>query len=125
MSVLRGKLLLIVLATLIIGSSITPSFAQQSTVTYNVHVNFFYASCSLSDLRVTLNDQTGRVVAATEIPDAYEVTLTYTTTTPTNFLTVHAFAQATIGSYYSVAVSGSRTITVGNGGDYWTLVQLQ
>jgi hypothetical protein len=125
MGVLRGKFLLIVLATLIVGSSITPIIAQQTTVTYSVHVDFLYASCSLSSLRITLNDQTGRVVATSQIPDAFEVTLTYSTATPTNSLTVSAFAQATIGSFYSGAVSGSRTITVGRGGDYWILVQLR
>jgi len=121
--VLKRNFLLLLLAILIIGSSITPSMAQ-SAVTYNIHVDFFYASCSLSNVLITLHDQTGRVVAETQIPDAYEVTLTYTAA-PTSSLTVTVFAQATIGSYYAGSVSGTRTIAVGNGGDYWALVQLR
>lgn len=124
MDVLKRKLLLLVLAVVIIGSSITPSIAQESAVTYNVHVDFFYAYCSLSNVLITLHDQTGRVVAETQIPDAFEVTLTYTTATPTSSLTVIVLAQASIGSYYTDSLSGSRTIAVGNGGDYWTTVQL-
>jgi hypothetical protein len=123
--VLKRNLLLLVLAILVISSSIAPSIAQESLVTYNVHVDFFYAYCSLSNLVITLGDQSGRVVASTQIPDAYEVTLTYSTVTATSSLTVTVFAQASIGSFYAGSVSGSRTIPVGNGGDYWTTVQLR
>lgn len=124
MGVLKRNFLLLVLAALVIGSSITPSIAQESAVTYNVHIDFFYAFCCPSNLQITLDDQTGRIVAVTQIPDPYEVTLTYRTTTPTSFLTVTVVAQANIGSYYAGSVSGSRTIAVGSGGDYWTIVQL-
>jgi hypothetical protein len=118
------RTLLFLLATLIIASPITPSMAQGSSVTYNVHIDFFYPYCSLSNLLITLHDQTGRVVAATQIPDAFEVTLTYTTASPTSSITVTVFAQASIGSYDASSVSGTRTIPVGNGGDYWTTIQL-
>ena len=122
---LKRELLLLLVATLVIGLSITPIIAQESPVTYNVHVGFFYAYCSLSNLQITLGDQTGRIVAATQIPDAFEVTLTYAAPTPTSSLTVTVVAQASIGSYYAGSVSGSRTIAVGSGGNYWTVVQLR
>lgn len=125
MGALKRNLLLLALATIIIGSLITPSIAQEHTVTYNVHVDFFYPYCSLSNLLITLGDQTGRVVAVRQIPDAFEVTLTYSATTPTSSLTVTVLAQANIGSYYAGSVTGSRTIVVGNGGDYWTVVHLR
>jgi hypothetical protein len=92
---------------------------------YNVHVDLFSPSCSLSNVRITLNDQTGRVVASTVIPDSFEVTLTYRTATPANALTATAFGQASVGSYKTWSVSGSSTITVGNGGDYWITIQLR
>jgi hypothetical protein len=122
---LQEKFVLLALATLIIGSSITPLMAQGAPIAYNVHVDFFSPFCSLSNLRITLNDQTGRVVASTVIPDAFEVTLTYRTPTPANALTATAFGQASVGSYKTWSVSGSSTITVGNGGDYWITIQLR
>jgi hypothetical protein len=122
---LKEKFVLLALAMLIIGSSITPLMAQAAPMAYNVHVDFFSPSCSLSNLQVTLNDQTGRVVASTVIPDAYEVTLTYRTGTPTNSLTATAFGQASVGSYKTWSVSGSSTIAVGTGGDYWITIQLR
>ena len=121
---MKRELLLLLVATLAIGSSITPTIAQESPVTYNVHVGFFYPYCSLSNLQITLGDQTGRIVATTQIPDAFEITLTYAAPTPTSSLTVTVVAQAS-GSYYAGSVSGSRTIAVGSGGDYWTTVQLR
>ncbi|HXY83246.1 MAG TPA: hypothetical protein VEH56_05950 [Candidatus Saccharimonadales bacterium] len=54
------------------------------------------------------------------MPAIYEITLTYTTTTPVNSLTVYAFGVASFGS-----VSGSAIVTVGYGGDYWAAVRLR
>jgi hypothetical protein len=120
---LKEKLALLALFALIIGSSITPLMAQ-GTLVYNIHINFFYPSCSLSNLRVTLTDQTGRVIAATTAPDVFEITLTYTTTIPTNSLTAIAFGQASFGTYSSRFVSGSSRVAVGYGGDYWTTIRM-
>lgn len=121
---MKERLVLLVLSALIIGSCITPLMAQGAPMAYNVHVDFFYPSCSLSNLRVMLNDQTGRVVASTVIPDVFEVTLTYRTPTPANSLTATAFGQASIGSYKTWSVSGSSTISVGSGGDYWITIKM-
>jgi hypothetical protein len=120
---LKEKLSLLALVTLIIGSSLTPLMAQ-GTIVYNIHVNFFYPSCSLSNLHVTLTDQTGRVVAAATVPTMFEITLTYTATSPSSSLTAMAFGQASFGSYSTWFVSGSSRVTVGYGGDYWTTIKM-
>jgi len=112
------------LATIIVGSCITPLMAQQAPLAYNVHIDFYYSSCSISNLRVTLNDQSGRMVASTVIPTVFEVTLTYRTVALTNSLTATASGQANIGSYKSWSVSGSSTIAVGYGGDYWVTIRM-
>lgn len=120
---MKEKLAILAFVALIIGSSITPLMAQGNLV-YNIHINFLYPSCSLSNLHITLTDQTGRMVAATTAPDVFEITLTYATTTSTNSLTAIAFGQASFGSYSSWFVSGSSKVTVGNGGDYWTTIKM-
>ena len=121
---MRETLIILSLAIVIIGSSITPSIAQKSPLVYNVHINFYYASCSLSNLQVMLNDQTGRMVASTIIPTAFVVTLTYVAISPTSSLTATALGLASIASYRSWPVSGSSTIPVGAGGDYWVTIRM-
>ena len=121
---MKEKPVFLALAVLFIASSFTPLLAQGTIVVYNIHVNITCLSCPLSNLRVTLNDETGRVVAERKIPDVFEITLTYTTTTPVNSLTVYAFGMASFGSYSSRLVSGSSIVTVGYGGDYWTTVRM-
>jgi len=117
---LKEYIAYLTLALLIIGSSFTPLLAQTSTLIYNIHVDVICLACPLYNLRVTLNDSTGRVVAQSLMPAIYEITLTYTTTTPVNSLTVYAFGVASFGS-----VSGSAIVTVGYGGDYWAAVRLR
>ena len=121
---MRETLIILSLAIVIIGSSITASFAQKSPLVYNVHINFYYVSCSLSNLQVMLNDQSGRMVASTIIPTAFVVTLTYVAVSPTSSLTATALALASIASYKSWTVSGSSTIPVGAGGDYWVTIRM-
>jgi hypothetical protein len=117
--VLRKELAYLALVVLAIGSSFTPLMAG-TTVVYNIHVDIICLACPLSNLRVRLSDEAGRVVAERTIPDVFEITLSYTTTTPVNSLTVYATGLASFG-----AVSGSSIVTVGYGGDYWTAVQLR
>ena len=118
--VLKEKLAYLALAFLVIASSFTPLLAQGTVVAYNIHVDVICLACPLYNLRVTLNDEVGRVVAEEQIPAVYEITLTYATTTPVNSLTIYAFGTASFG-----LVSGSTIVTVGYGGDYWTAVRLR
>ena len=119
--VLKEKLAYLALAFLVIASSFTPLLAQGTTVlVYNIHVDIICLACPLYNLRVTLNDEVGRVVAQEQIPAVYEITLTYATTAPVNSLTIYAFGTASFG-----LVSGSTIIAVGHGGDYWTAVRLR
>ena len=117
---MKEKLAYLTLALLVLGLSFTPLLAQTTTLVYNIHVDIICLACPLYSLKVTLNDETGRVIVERDIPDVYEITLTYTTTTPVNSLTVYAFGVASFG-----LVSGSAIVTVGNGGDYWTAVRLR
>ena len=121
---MKEKVAYLAVALLAISSCFTPLMAQQDTVIYNIHIDIICLACPLSNIQVTLNDSSGRVVAERTIPDIFEITLTYTTTIPVSLLTVHASGVASIGSYSSRLVSGSSVVPVGYGGDYWTAVQL-
>ena len=125
LDVLRGKLAYLALAVLVIGTSFTPLLAQETPVVYTIHVNIICLACPLTNVQVTLNDETGRVVAERIIPTPFEITLTYSTTIPVNSLTVYASGLASFGSYSARLVSGSSIVTVGYGGDYWTAVLLR
>jgi len=118
--VLKEELAYLTLALLAIGCSFTPLLAQTATLVYNIHVDVICLACPLYSLKVTLNDGAGRVIVERDLPTVYEITLTYTTTTPVNSLTVYAFGVASFG-----LVSGSSIVTVGYGGDYWTSVRLR
>jgi len=118
--VLKKKLAYLALTFLVIASSFAPLLAQRTPLVYNIHVDIICLACPLYNLRVTLNDEAGRVVAEQQIPSVYEITLTYTTTAPVNSLTIFAFGTASFG-----LVSGSTIVTVGYGGDYWTAVRLR
>ena len=112
-----------VLSILVVGVCVAPAMAQEVTVSYVVHVDFFHVYCYLSYVQVTLDDKTGRVVATGYSPDGGELAIIYTTTIPTTSLTVRAFGQESIGSYTQSA-SGISTLNVGTGGDYWILIKM-
>lgn len=122
---MREKLAYLALAIIVIGSSFTPLLAQEAPYVYNIHVDIICLACPLTNVRVTLNDETGRVVAERTIPTPFEINLSYTTTTPVNSLTIYAVGLTTFGSYSARLVSGSSVVAVGYGGDYWAAVQLR
>jgi len=122
--VLREKLAYLALAILVICSSFTPLLAQETPFVYNIHIDIICLACPLTNVRVTMSDETGKVVAERVIPVPFEITLTYTTTTSVNSLTIYAVGLTTFGSYSARLVSGSSIVAVGYGGDYWAAVQL-
>jgi len=122
MTDMRARATFMVLSILVVGFCVGPVMAQEATVTYVVHVDFFHVYCYLSYVQVTLDDKTGRVVATGYSPDGSEIAIIYTTI-PTSSLTVRAFGQESIGSY-AWSASGISTLNVGTGGDYWILVKM-
>jgi len=61
-----------------------PVIAQGGvSATITVQINFYYLCvCSLTNVRVVLSDQTGRVVATVISPDGSQVLLVFRTQTP-------------------------------------------
>lgn len=118
----RKRLIAFVLSTLIIGTFVAPVMAQGFTVGYTIHINFYSYSCSLDSVQVSLYDQTGRLVGAGSSPNGGEVAVSFRTSTPIYSLNARAVGHASLGSYYSWFVSGSRMINVETGGDYWISV---
>jgi hypothetical protein len=101
------------------------TLAQNVETTYTVHVDFYAFSCSLDIKQVSLYDQSGRLLAVGSSPYGGEIAITFTTPSTTVLsVTASAFGLATLGSYYSWAVSGTRMISLGSGGDYWITVRM-
>ena len=119
----RARLTAVVMSTLIVGFCVAPVMAQGFTASYVVYVDFFHPYCNLSNVQVTLDDQTGRVVATGYSPDGSEIAITYRTTAPTNSLTVRASGQESIGSY-TWSASGISIVNIGSGSDYWIWVKM-
>jgi hypothetical protein len=116
---------LAVLFPLLICLLLPATVAQNVQITYTVHVDFYAFACSLDIKQVSLYDQSGRLLGVASSPYGGEIAITFTTTSSSiQSVTAAAFGQATLGSYYSWAVSGTRTINLGSGGDYWITVRL-
>ena len=134
---------MMVLSTLIIGSFIAPVMAQGVTTGFILHVTFLYPYCNLSNMQLTLNDQTGRIIGTGMSPDGSEVIIPIRTETAIYSVTVRAFGYASIdpyhywtGVYHSWPISGISTITLQTIGgvvttpnyrsssDYWVTIQL-
>jgi hypothetical protein len=101
-----------------------PVLAQTPQVTYTVHVDFFAIACSISIQQVSLYDQSGHLLATASSPYGVEIAITFRTPSTIQSITATAFGLATLGTYYSATVSGTRTIVAGPGGDYWVAVRL-
>ena len=123
--VMKERLITLALSTLIIWPCITPVMAQGITVGYTVYIGFFSYSCGLDSVQVSLYDQTGSLVGVASSPYGGEVAISFRMSTPIYSLTARAFGHATLGSYYSWFVSGSRMIEVGTGGNYWISVAMR
>jgi hypothetical protein len=115
---MKGKLLTSLFSALMILSCIAPVMAQGPRVVYTIHIDFVSFSCGLDSVQVSLYDQTGRSVGVASSPDGGEVAISFRTSTHIKSLTARAVGHATLGSYYSWFVAGSRMLTVESGGDY-------
>jgi hypothetical protein len=126
--------------------------AQGVTVGFIVHIRFIYgcsATCpfaalypfypwlsggyGLSNMQVTLNDQTGRIVATGMSADGSEILVPVRTETPIYSLTARAYGYASAGQYSFWTVNGISTIIVQTVGlyepdyvnHYWITIRMQ
>lgn len=150
---IKGSLIALVFAALILGCT-TPVTAQLCTTpvptgcNYNtpvttgftIHVGFFYPYFALYNIQVTVNDQTGRIIATGISPDGSALIIGLRTETPIYLVTVRASGYANFGgpypypyayifypisaSYPYWTISGvTNTLPVAtSGGDYWITV---
>jgi len=101
-----------------------PVIAQGVTVDYVIHVDFFAYACSLDITQVSLYDPSGNLLGVASSPYGGEVAISVRTPTPIDSITATAYGQATWASYYSWTVGGSRTVVLGDGGDYWITLRM-
>ena len=120
------RLTLALLFPLLICLSLPFAVAQNAQTTYTIHVDFYAFSCSLDINQVSLYDQSGQLLGRTSSPYGGEIAIIFTTpsSSSTQSVTATAFGLATLGSYYSWTVSGTNTINLGSGGDYWITIRL-
>lgn len=116
---IKGPLMVLALWPLLIFSGLVPVMAQSAPARYTVYVSFYAYSCSLDNVRVSLYDQSGRLLGSVLSPYGGEVAISFVTLTPAYSLTAMAVGHASLGSYYAWEVSGSRMLALGFGGDYW------
>ena len=136
--ILKASLITSVFVALIIGCCTAPVMAQGVTTGFAIHVGFVYPYFALYNMQVTLNDQTGRIVATGTSPDGSEIIIGIRSETPIYSVTVRVSGYASFGSYpypysyvfYPIATSNlfwklsgiSTTIVATIGGDYWVTV---
>lgn len=135
---MRKGVVTLAFAVLIIGSCSSSVMGQGVTTGFAIHVGFVYPYFALYNMQVTVNDQTGRIIATGLSPDGSELIIGARTEAPTYAVTVRASGYASYGYYpypYWYAfhpltsgnpfwkVNGISTISVQTtGGDYWVTV---
>ena len=112
---------LVLLATSTLASTVA---AQEVTMGYTIHVDFFAYSCSLDITNVSLYDPSGHLLGVASSPYGGEVAISIRTQAPLSTLTAMAYGQATYGSYYTWLVSGNGTVNLGSTGDYWVTIRM-
>jgi len=101
------------------------AIAQTARITYTIHIDFFAVACSLEINQVALYDQLHQLLGTGSSPYGGEIAIAFLAPPASiQSITAVAFGQATLGTYYSWIVSGSGTINVGTGGDYWITLRL-
>ena len=115
---LKSRLIGALLSIITIASLMVPVVAQGGvSATITVQLNFYYLCvCSLTNVRVVLSDQTGRVVATTVSADGSQVLLVFRTQTPLYWLAVYASGYGSFAYQKPYSVYGSIFITVQNYG---------
>jgi hypothetical protein len=125
---LRGSLVAVLLSTLVIGSVIVPVMAQWGvTAGYAVQVSFFYPCvCTLTNVKVVVSDQSGKVVATAISPDGSMLVITFRTNTPETWLVASATGYGSFSYNLPWLIHGSSVITVQyNGGYYYATIYLR
>jgi hypothetical protein len=123
---MRKILVRILWILFIVGSFVVPVMAQGTTIGYTAQVRFFYPCfCTLQNMRVTLSDQTGRVLATALSPDGSMVMMPVRLERPAYSLTASVSGYAIIGQYSMWRVGGVNTLSVQTtGGEYPIIVFL-
>jgi len=128
---MKPSLLTLALSAILIGCSLAPVVAQGVTTGYTVYIAFFDPFHFLYNIRVTMYDQTGRIVGNGLSPDGQMIIVPIRTESPIMTLTAAASGYATgpFAGYQAnpaiFAIAGSSTIPVQvNGGDYWLTIDL-
>ena len=128
---LKPSLIMLALCALLVGCSFAPVVAQGATTGFTVYITFFYPFHFLYNIRVTIYDQNGRIVATGLSPDGSMIIVPLRTETQIISLTAAAsgYASGPFASYQASpsfgVVAGSSTVPVQiNGGDYWVTVNL-
>jgi len=117
--------LVVVALTMLLASTLPYAVGQPGTVfVYTIHVDFFAPSCSLSIAQVSLYDSSGGLVGVGSSPYGGEIEISVRTNIPFTTLTATASGLATWSSYYTWPVAGTRSITLGNAGDYWITIAM-
>jgi len=116
---MKGSLIGALLSIIILTSFMVPVIAQGGvSATITVQINFYYLCvCSLTNVRVVLSDQTGRVVATVISPDGSQVLLVFRTQTPLYWLAAYASGYGSFAFEKPWPVYGSIFITVQNFGE--------
>ena len=103
-----------------IGSMLVPVMAQGVTSGYTIQVEFYSRCiCYLSNMQITISDQSGRVIASGVSPDGRMVIIPFRMVTPTQWVTVHTSGYASIAFYRIWQISGLSMIPVNTAVDYY------
>ena len=117
---------LFALTSVMLVACVVPfGFAQPGTIfNYTIHVDFLAYSCSLNVNQISLFGSSGNLVGEGTSPYGGEVEISVITPSPITTLTATASGLATLGSYYTWPVDGTRSIPLGNTGDYWVTITM-
>ena len=125
---LKGSLIAVLISALMIGSVVVPVMAQWGvTAGYTLQVNFFYPCvCTLTNVKVVVSDQSGKVVATAISPDGSMLIITFRTNTPEDWLAASATGYGSFSYNLPWLIRGSSIITVQyNGGYYYATIYLR
>ena len=117
---LKANFVAFALSTLMIASMLIPVMAQGVTVGYTIQVEFYSRCiCYLSNMQITVSDQSGRVIASGASPDGRMAIIPFRTVTPTQWIIVHTSGYANIAYYRIWQVSGLSIVPVNTAVDYY------
>ena len=121
---MKGTLIATVLLTIMIGSFLVPVMAQGGVTSgFTIQVKFYYlCACVLTNMKVVVSDQTGKVVATAVSNSQYDgniLLITFRSETPEYWLLLNAIGYASFSYNMPWSVYGSSIIAVQNLGGYY------